>query len=123
MILTEKPVRTHESIAAANTAINLDIDQLKYAFFWFISGSTMDDIALRHLQAGNREKAEEIFQKKETYSSLINSGVLAIIDGNTAAGFNSISKVVRNPTYRTELLQALGIPNLQLSEDRNYIQS
>lgn len=117
MILTEKPVRTHESIAAANTAINLDIDQLKYAFFWFISGSTMDDIALRHLQAGNREKAEEIFQKKETYSSLINSGVLAIIDGNTAAGFNSISKVVRNPTYRTELLQALGIPNLQLSED------
>lgn len=116
-ILTEKPVRTLESIAAANTAINLDIDQLKYALFWFISGSTMDDIALRHLQAGNQEKAEEIFQKKETYSSLINSGVLAFINGNITPGFNSISKVVHNPTYRIELLQALGIPNLQLSED------
>ena len=81
-ILIEKPVRTPDSIAAANTAINLDKDQLKYALFWFICGSSIDDIALKHLQAGNREKAEEIFQKKETYSSLINSGVLAFIDGN-----------------------------------------
>ena len=74
-ILTNKPDRTPDSIATANTAINLDKDQLKYALFWFINGSPMDDIALKHLQAGNREKAEEIFQKKETYSSLINSGV------------------------------------------------
>ena len=116
-ILTDKPIRTPDSIAAANTAINLDKDQLKYALFWFISGSPMDDIALRHLQAGNREKAEEIFQKKETYSSLINSGVLAFIDGNTATGFDNISKVVHNSAYRTELLQALGIANLQISED------
>ena len=116
-ILTDKPIRTPDSIAAANTAINLDKDQLKYALFWFISGSPMDDIALRHLQAGNRKKAEEIFQKKETYSSLINSGVLAFIDGNTATGFDNISKVVHNSAYRAELLQALGIANLQISED------
>lgn len=117
MILTDKPVRTPETIATANTAINLDKDQLKYALFWFISCSPMDDIALKHLQAGNREKAEEIFLKKETYSSLINSAVLAFIDGNSAIGFNNISKVVHNSTYRAELLQALGIGNLQLSED------
>lgn len=117
MILTDKPVRTPETIAAANTAINLDKDQLKYALFWFISGSPMDDIALKHLQAGNREKAEEIFLKKETYSSLINSAVLAFIDGNIATGFNNISKVIHNSAHRAELLQALGIANLQLSED------
>lgn len=116
-ILAEKPVRTPDSITGANTAINLDKDQLKYALFWFISGSPIDDIALKHLQAGNREKAEEIFQKKETYSSLINSGVLALIDGNIASGFNNISKVVHNSVYRAELLQALDISNLQLSED------
>lgn len=116
-ILTDKPVRTPESIATANTAINLDKDQLKYALFWFISGSPMDDIALKHLQAGNREKAEEIFRKKETYSSLINSGVLAFIDGNTASGFNNISKVIHNSAYRAELLQALGLANIQLTED------
>lgn len=116
-ILTDKPVRTTDSIVAANTAINLDKDQLKYALFWFICGSPIDNIALKNLQAGNREKAEEIFQKKETYSSLINSGVLAFIDGNIATGFNNISKVIHNPAYRAELFQALDIPNLQLSED------
>lgn len=76
----------------------------------------MDDIALKHLQAGNREKAEEIFQKKETYSVLINSAVLAFINGNIATGFNNISNVIHNPAYRTELLQALDIANLQLAE-------
>lgn len=116
-VIDGTPLRTPESITAAITAINLDKDQLKYALFWFISGSPMDDIALKHLQAGNREKAEEIFQKKETYSSLINSGVLAFIDGNTATGLNNISKVIHNSTYRAELLQALGLANLQLSED------
>lgn len=116
-ILSEKPVRTPESIASANTALNLDKDQLKYSLFWFISGSPMDNIALKHLQAGNREKAEEIFQKKETYSSLINSGVLAFIDGNTDLGFNILSKVIHDSGYRNELLQALGIANLQLPEE------
>ena len=116
-ILTDKPVRTPESISAANTAINLDKDQLKYALFWFISGSPMDGIALKHLQAGNRDKAVEIFHKKESYSSLINTGVLAFIDGDNAIGFSNISKVVHNSTYRSELLQALGLTNIQLSED------
>lgn len=116
-VIDGTPLRTPESITAAITAINLDKDQLKYALFWFINGSPMDDIALKHLQAGNREKAEEILQKKETYSSLINSGVLAFIDGDTATGFNNISKVVHNSAYRAELHQALGIANLQFSED------
>lgn len=116
-ILTEKPVRTPESIAGANTAINLDKDQLKYALLWFISGSPMDDIALKHLQAGNRDKAIEIFQKKESYSSLINTAVLAFIDGDNATGFSNISKVVHNSAYRSELLNALGISNLQITED------
>ena len=116
-ILIDKPVRSLESISAANIAINLDKDQLKYALFWFISDSPMDDIALKHLQAGNRDKAVEIFQKKESYSSLINTGVLAFIDGNNAIGFSNISKVIHNSTYRAELLQTLGISNIQLSED------
>ncbi|MDE5662992.1 MAG: hypothetical protein K2I37_03050 [Muribaculaceae bacterium] len=116
-ILVDKPIRTHESVSAANAAINLDKDRLKYALFWFVSGSPLDEIALKHLQAGNREKAKEIFLKKETYSSLINSGVLALVDGNIAVGFNNISKVVHNTGYRAELIKALGISNLQLSED------
>lgn len=115
-IISEKPIRTNESIAAANAAINLDNDRLKYAFLWFISGSPIDNIALKHLQIGNREKALEIFQKKETYSSLINSAVLAFISGDVTTGVNSLSKVIHNRTYRDDLSGALGITRLTDSE-------
>lgn len=116
-ILFAKPSRTINSVSSANTAINLDKDRLKHSLFWFISGSPIDEIALRHLQAGNRDKADEIFQKKETFASLINLGVLAFIDGDIATGFNNITKVVHSSDLRTELLNALGIANIQLSEE------
>lgn len=114
-IIPKAPTRTTESINAATAAINLDKDRLTYALFWFINGSPMDEIALKHLQTGNRDKAEEIFQKKETYSSLINTGVLAFIDGDVSRGFKCISKIVHNSVYRAELFQALNISNLQLT--------
>ena len=116
-IVPAKPTRSVESVSAANNDLNLDRNQLKHALFWFISGSRMDDIALKNLQAGNRDKAVEIFQKKETYSALINTAVLAFIDGDNTIGFTNISKVIHNADYRAELLQALGIANLQIAED------
>lgn len=116
-IIADKPIRTSESVSSAITALNLDKEQLKYALFWFINGSPIDDIALHHLQAGNIEKARELFTKKESYSSLINVGVLALIGGDVTTAFRCISNVVHNSGYRAELFQALGIANLQLTED------
>lgn len=117
-IIAIKPTRSSENITAANTALNLDKDQLKHALFWFINGSPMDAIALKHLQAGNNDKALEIFEKKETFSSLINKGVLSFIAEDFASGFRSISKVIHTESYRTELYNSLGLANLQLGEDQ-----
>ena len=116
-IIADKPIRTTESVSSAITALNLDKEQLKYALFWFINGSPIDDIALHHLQSGNIEKARELFTKKESYSSLINVGVLALIGGDVTTAFRCISNVVHSSAYRAELFQALGIANLQLTED------
>ncbi len=115
-VIDGTPLRTSESITAAITAINLDKDQLKHSLFWFISASPIDGIALKHLQTGDAVKAKELFFKKETFSSLINSGVLAFIEGNFSIGFSNISKVIHNNQYRSELLQALSIANLDISE-------
>lgn len=117
-IITTKPIRSSENVSTANTALNLDKDQLKHALFWFINGSPMDAIALKHLQAGNNDKALEIFEKKETFSSLINKGVLSFIAEDFASGFRSISKVIHTESYRTELYNSLGLANLQLGEDQ-----
>lgn len=116
-IIPEKPVRTTESIAAANVALNLDKNKLKHALVWFIIGSPIDDIAVKHIQAGNIDKARELFEKKETFSSLINVGVLNLISGNFASGFSNISLVIHNKEYRSALLAALGIVNLTMNED------
>ena len=44
------PIRTVESMEHVNSSINLPQDQLKYALFWFINGSPIDDMALAYLQ-------------------------------------------------------------------------
>lgn len=116
-IISEKPIRTSETIASANNCINLDKDQLRFALFWFINGSAIDGIALKHLQMGNIYKAREIFEKKETFTSLINCGIIAFVEENINTGFYNISKVIHDQTYRTELLQSLGITNLAITED------
>lgn len=116
-IIPEKPVRTSESISSANVALNLDKDQLKHALVWFINGSPIDDIALKHIQTGNVDKARELFEKKETFSSLINVGVLNLISGNYTLGFSNIFMVIHNNEHRFALLKALGIENLTMTED------
>lgn len=116
-IIGEKPVRTAESIASATTSINLDKNQLKYALFWFIKGSSIDEIAIKHLQAGNIDKAKELFEKHETFSSLINLGIIAFLNNDIPTGFNYISKVIHNNVYRENLLETLGITNLVISEE------
>lgn len=73
------PIRTVESMEYASSGINLLQDQLKYALFWFINDSPIDDIAFAYLQKGDIEKAKELFGKKETFSSLINQGVLSLV--------------------------------------------
>lgn len=116
-IIEEIPLRAPENIAAAITAINLDRNQLKHSLFWFISASPIDGIALKYLQSKDIIKAKELFQKRESFSSLINLGVLAFIEGNFAEGYANISKVIHNESYRTDLLETLGLQNITLSEN------
>ena len=116
-IIPEKPARTSDSISSANVALNLDKDQLKHALVWFINGSPIDEIAIKHIQAGNLYKARELFEKKETFSSLINVGVLNLISGNYTSGFSNIFMVIHNNEHRLALLKALGIENITMTED------
>lgn len=115
-IIGEKPLRSSENITAAANDLNLNKDRLKFALFWFIKTTPMDDIALKHLQSGNIDKAKEIFLKKETFATLINSAVVAFIENDVSAGFINVSKVIHDQVYRAELLKTIGIDNLAITE-------
>lgn len=115
--LIPTPVRTTESVEHANACINLPQNQLKYALFWFIKCTSIDDMALEYLQKGDVEKAKELFEKKETWSSLINRGVLALIQDDKTTAIQCITKVIHNEDYRAAFVVAVCDSTFQISED------
>ena len=71
--------RTEASAAEAEAALTLPKDQIQYAQFWFAKVTPLDDVAFNNLISGEISKAEEIWQKKESASSLQNRIVSALI--------------------------------------------
>lgn len=110
-------VRTTDGMNAANNSINLPKDQLKYALFWFINSSAIDKMALEYLQNGNTSKSSELFGKKETFSSLINQGVLAFINGDDGEAIQCVTKVIHDDDYRTDFVEAVCGSTFNISEE------
>lgn len=80
--------RTSETIAQADASLALPKEQLKYAQFWFIKVTPLDDIAFNHLQAGNMDAAIDIWKKKDCLSSLQNRIVCALLEKNYETALN-----------------------------------
>lgn len=71
--------RTEASVADAEAKLTLPKEQILYAQFWFVKMTPLDDVAFNHLFAGEIDKAEEIWQKKECLSALQNRIVCALM--------------------------------------------
>jgi len=71
--------RTKEQVEQAEARIALPKDQVRYAQFWFINTTTIDDIACGKLVRGDVEGAIEIWKKKDSASSFQNRIVCALI--------------------------------------------
>ena len=74
--------RNEAIVATAKSQIALPDDKVKYAQFWFIKSTPIDDIAFNHLFKGDFDGAVETFKKKVTASSLQNLVVCYLIKGN-----------------------------------------
>ena len=71
--------RTAASVEEAEAELALPKDQVFYAQFWFVKLSPLDEVAFNNLLSGDMGKAEEIWQKRPSASSLQNSIVCALI--------------------------------------------
>ena len=69
-------------VSSAQTSIELPMDQIRHSLFWFMKATPLDDIALNHLLSGNMVQAKEIWNKKDTVSSLLNLMACAVIEGD-----------------------------------------
>jgi len=84
----KKITHTQELIDLKSNTIHSDEDKLKHALFWFVSGGTIDDIALSNLtQSKDIHKALSNFEKgaqkfrisKNSICSIVNHSTLEII--------------------------------------------
>lgn len=71
--------RSEAVIATASANLTLPQDQIRYAQFWFVRDTPIDTIAFNHLESGDLVKAVEIWEQRETPSSLQNLIICSLI--------------------------------------------
>ena len=99
--------RTEASAADAEAKLTLPKDQILHAQFWFIKTTPLDEVAFNHLFAGEIDKAEEIWQKRECASSLQNLIVCALMCGKYARAISLAETLYNNTQYVNELTSAI----------------
>lgn len=71
--------RSEAVIATASANLTLPQDQIRYAQFWFVRDIPIDTVAFNHLESDDLAKAEEIWEQRETPSSLQNLIICSLI--------------------------------------------
>ena len=64
--------RSVESVEEAEHQLTLPAEQMRYAQFWFVKATPIDEVAFNNLFAGNDVEAQNLWSKKLTASSLQN---------------------------------------------------
>lgn len=110
--------RTPEIITEAEQALNLQEDQLRNALFWFVKASPLDQIALGHASVGSIEKAEEIWNKRDCWSSSLNLGVLALINESLDEAVDHLTNLVHDSEKREQFLAVFGLTDAKVNESQ-----
>ena len=99
--------RTEASAADAEAKLTLPKDQILHAQFWFIKTTPLDEVAFNHLFAGEIEKAEEIWQKRECLSALQNRIVCAFIRNKYDSAIMCAEILYRNTQYLNQFVSTI----------------
>ena len=99
--------RTEASVADAEAKLTLPKDQILYAQFWFLKTTPLDDVAFNHLIAGEIDKAERIWQKRDCASSLQNRIVCALICRNYSCAITCAEVLYENTQYINQFVSAI----------------
>ena len=99
--------RTEASVMDAEAKLTLPKDQLLYAQFWFVKATHLDEVAFNHLFAGEIDKAEEIWQKRDSASSLQNRIVCALMREDYRSAITCAEALYGNPLYSNQFVSAI----------------
>lgn len=99
--------RTEVSVTDADAKLTLPKDQILYAQFWFVKMTPLDDVAFNHLIAGEIDKAEDIWRKRESASSLQNRIVCAIMRNKYDCAISCAEVLYGNTLYANQFVSAI----------------
>ncbi|MBD5272414.1 MAG: hypothetical protein HDS42_03960 [Bacteroides sp.] len=108
------PNRTSNGIAEASRELNLPIDQLKNALFWFVCTCPAEEIAMRNLSAGNIDKARSIVEKFASWSAFLNYHTMSHLNGDLEGAAIAITALIGQ--YKHQLLNGMSLDTVNISE-------
>ncbi len=99
--------RTEDSLAQAESSVALPNEQLRYALFWFIRTSVVDDVALKNLMAGDLPAAEDVWRKRECMTSAHNLIVYALVRSDLKLAVKYAENFFDNHDYVSQFAQVV----------------
>lgn len=106
--------RTNESMTEAESRIAIPKEQIKYAQFWFLKSTPLDEVAFNHLIAGDISQAKEFWSKRETLSSLQNTYMCYLLEGSIRPALKTAEKLYEK-YGEVFITEALGITTVQMT--------
>lgn len=108
--------RTVETVAEAKAKLTLPADQIKYAQFWFVKVTYIDEVAFNNLLAGDMDKAMGIWSKTVNASSLQNRIVCALVRNEFGTACRLAQQLYTHSGYAAQLVN-------EVSSESNVPQS
>ncbi len=109
--------RSIDIVQNAFSAITLPIDRMHHALFWFCIADDNDSNALAYLANDELGKAYEVLSSKTTFSSLLNIGVLGMIQEDVNKAVDSYTALIHNKTYLSQFRDAVCDETVDVSEE------
>ncbi len=110
------PQRSTNAIDDSLAKINLSNDKITHALFWFINISPLDKAALSNLEAGDENKAKEIWNKKNSFSSSLNLAILALANNDLDTYIANVTGLIHDDNQREEFVRCICDDTFHISE-------
>ena len=110
--------RSLDSIQKAMATLSLSSDKVVSGLFWFCNASPTDTEAIEKLIQGDTELARSILhQEVESFSSILNLAILALINENLEESVFYYSKLIHDEQFRRQYLSAVTDELFNISEN------
>ncbi len=109
--------RSEAVIATASANLTLPQDQIRYAQFWFVRETPIDTIAFNHLESGDLVKAVEIWEQRETPSSLQNLIICNLIREEYAEALSYAERLYGNREAVSHLVALIAGDEVGIESD------